>query len=193
MIAPSGGGLAAIDPGYAKRGKGSAVAVFAHGRLQSVDFVRVEALSPGDAAAIRDTLRALHVATVVWEEPQIDTRTRASTPAVVHLAAVGGTLAGMLAGMCREVAHVVPVAPSAWKGSTPKPVAHARLWGVLDEREQRLLGGEATRMTIEAAQRAGALARWAREGGSYYPGAWTMHNLLDAVGIGAWALGRVRA
>lgn len=171
--------LVAIDPGYAKRGQGCAVALFVSGVLASVRFLRPANATP-DALAVCATL-------VVWECPQVDDRTRCSVPHVVELAAVGAELAGLFAGACG--AKLERVTPSQWKGSTPKPVAHARMWERLSFAERALLGGDTTIERVHAAQRAGALERWAREGAHYY-GAWQGHNTLDAVGLGLWKLGR---
>lgn len=173
--------LVAIDPGYAKRGKGCAVAVFDGGVLLAAFFARPETVT-------RETL-CVCAHDVVWEIPQVDARTRASVPAVVTLAAVGGTLAGLFAGAAG--CHVSAVPPSTWKGSTPKPVAHGRLWELLQPSERVLLGGADTLARVNAAKQAGALTRWSKPGADYY-GAWLGHNLLDAVGLGLCRLGRTQ-
>jgi len=128
------------------------------------------------------------VHTVVWERPQVDRRTRQSVPSIVRLAAEGGTLAGLYAGACG--ARIVPVSPTEWKGAVSKPVHHKRLWRVLSEEERSQLGARVGR-EIDAACRRGALDRWSRPGASYYPGGFAEHNLLDAIGIGLWHLGRI--
>jgi hypothetical protein len=167
--------LIAIDPGYA-RGKGCACAWFVRGVLRHAWTQRHD-------GALRDITPEI----VAWEEPQVDRRTRGGVTAnVVHLAAVGGTLAGRYAG---ATARVTAVTPQAWKRSAPKPVCHARLWRVLSPGEREELGGGATAEIIETAQRAGALARWA-PGRTYYPAAWAGADLLDAVGIGLHVLRR---
>jgi hypothetical protein len=172
--------LVAIDPGYAVRDNGCAVAVIDGGLLVSARFLRPEHASSEDLC--------VGASLVVWECPQVDARTRVSTPHVVRLAAVGGTLAGMYAGACG--ARCEPVAPSTWKGSAPKPVHHARLWESLYESERILLGGQPTWDRIHEARIAGAKERWAKSGAQYYARGWTLHNLLDAVGIGMWRIGR---
>ena len=172
--------LVAIDPGYAARGKGCAVAVFVDKTLASVAFERPESTS-SDALALR-------VDEVVWECPQVDERTRHSAPACVKLAAVGGMLAGIYVGACGAKARTV--LPTEWKGSVAKPVHHARVWRMLHDVERSLLGGDATLAVIEAAQRKGALDRWGLPGVRYYPSGWDTHNLLDAVALGVWAVGR---
>lgn len=173
--------LVAIDPGYSKAGQGCAVAIFDNRALTYVGFMRPETLSPPQGVGDK--------AEVLWECPQVDRRTRITTPQIVKLAAIGGELAGMFAGSlgCRAT----PIAPSTWKGSVPKPVAHGRMWTLLTDPERTLLGGDATRIAIEKAKRKGALDRWGKEGARYYPSAWLTHNLLDAVGLGMWRLRRV--
>ena len=172
------------------RGKGCAVAIFIDQTLAHVNFYRPETIT-----YVQLRVGAVEV---VWEQPQIDARTRVSVPAVVQLAATGGTLAGMFAGACG--CSVTSVSPQTWKGGTAKPVAHGRMWtGWTDDygthhngltlAEQAVLGGSATLTQIEAAKHAGAKARWNRPGGTYYPTSWLTHNLLDAVGIGRWRLG----
>jgi hypothetical protein len=176
--------MISIDPGYAKRGKGCACARFDGGRLRCVWFARPEAAwrtTPAHAQRGVDL--------VVWEIPQVDRRTRVSTPHVVQLAAVGGTLAGLYAGAAG--ARVEPVTPAQWKGATPKPVAHGRMLRALNDAELAMVGGADTVAAVEAAKRKGARDRWSRDGSSYYPSSWLMHNLLDAVGIGLWRLGRI--
>jgi hypothetical protein len=170
--------LVAIDPGYAKDGKGCAVAIFDRHVLTQVFFARPETV---DVASLY-----VGAGEIVWEQPQVDARTRVTVPAVVQLASTGGVLAGMFAGANR--CRVVVAKPSAWKGSTSKPVAHGRMWEKLATAEVKLLGGAATLQRIDAAKHAGAIARW--KPGEHYYGSWTGHNLLDAVGIGMWRLGR---
>lgn len=173
--------LVAIDPGYAKQGPGCAIALFEKRTLVRAFFARPESLSPKD-------LLVVNCGEVVWEEPQVDKRTYGATPEVVHLAAVGGTLAGMFAG--RNGCRALPVTPKQWKKSLRKPQAHSRLWKAIFPSERALLGGYATEVAIDVAKVKGALDRWIKPGGSYYRASWRMHNLLDAVGIGLWRLDR---
>jgi hypothetical protein len=170
--------LVAIDPGFAARGKGCAVAVFLDGVLACTCFARPETVSANTLSVC--------AAEVVWELPQVDARTRASVPAIVQLAATGGTLAGLFAGA--SGGRVVAVTPTQWKGNVAKPVCHSRMWARLAFAERAVLGGDATAARIEAAKRAGALARWAP--GEHYYGSWSGHNTLDAVALGVWRLGR---
>jgi hypothetical protein len=170
-----------IDPGYARSGEGCAVAFFRDRRLVRVMFARPEEVT--FVGLYFDRCEC-----ILWEEPQIDKRTYAATRETVKLAAIGGVLAGMFAGKCGCRAQ--GIAPSQWKGSLRKPQMHSRIWRHLAEDEKDLLGGELTKRAIDEAKRKGALDRWSRPGGAYYPRSWYTHNLLDAVGIGMWALGR---
>ena len=171
--------LIAIDPGFTKRGRGCAVAMFEDRHVHRVLFARPETVDRDDLNHAVDI--------VAWEIPQIDARTRVSTPSVVQLAAVGGTLAGMYAAA--NDARIVAVTPREWKGSIAKPIAHYRLWNHLEDYERALLGGTDTEREIDRARRRGALDRWAKPGAAYYPASFETHNLLDAVGIGRYVLG----
>lgn len=91
------------------------------------------------------------------------------------------------------------VRPSEWKGATPKPVHHRRVWKALTDTERALLGGDATACAIEAACRRGAADRWAKPGARYYRasefpsvrGLKISHDLLDAAALALFALGRI--
>lgn len=171
--------IIAIDPGYARGGKGCAVAEFLDARLVRVYFARAESACPPP----------YRVDVVAWEIPTADARSRAKDANVlIRLAAAGASLAGVLAQATG--ATIEAVTPVQWKGATAKPVQHARMWRSLDAIEHALLGGDATLTAIRAAQRKGALDRWGKPGGAYYPASFATHNLLDAVGIGMWRLGR---
>ena len=177
--------MLAIDPGYAKREQGCACARFAEGVLVAVRFARVT--DAPDVAWMPDGAPPLRV---VVERPQVDRRTRGREVAVVNLAWEGAALAYWIAGATD--AAVTELTPTQWKGSARKPQHHARLWSILYEPERRMLGGDRTRTVIEAAKRAGAAERWRRGGGAaYYPSGFAMHNILDAVGLGCFALGRL--
>jgi len=174
--------LVAIDPGYARAGRGCACAAYERGSLVRTWFARPEATLTYASRDVGATL-------IVWECPQIEARTRiALAQTLVTLAATGATLAGLYAGA--SGATVEAVTPRSWKGNTAKPVHHARLWSVLDDAERAHLGGDETWARIDEARRAGASCRWDPARAPYY-GAWIGHNLLDAVALGAWRLGRL--
>ncbi|OFV81966.1 MAG: hypothetical protein A2Y78_00075 [Acidobacteria bacterium RBG_13_68_16] len=168
------GTVIAIDPGIAVRGPGCAVATFRDGVLVGVGFLR-----PSSSA------RHIVGVTTVYEIPIVRPREDLSSGkanTLIKLAAAGAELAGRFGGC------VVAVEPAAWKGSTPKPVSHSRIWSALTDAE-RILFEPDTERRIELAKRAGGLARWSKPGATYY-GTWAGHNLLDAAGIGLHFLGR---
>ena len=125
---------------------------------------------------------------VVVEKPQPDSRTYSSVPTVIELSWQGALVAGLYAGA--SGCPIQEYMPTEWKGSVAKPIAHSRLWKILEPDERVLLGGDATLAQIERAKDRGALARWA-PGRTYYPETWLMHNILDAVALGCFHLGRI--
>lgn len=170
----------AIDPGFAKSGEGCACAAFREGRLRDVWFERPE----GERRA-----KPYDFVLVVVERPQADGRSLAvPIQTLITLAWEGATLAALYAG--RDSSELRSPSVQAWKGSEAKPLQHKRLWRVLSPEEQTILGGGATERRIAEACTKGALKRWAP--GSYYPRSWLGHNLLDAVALGAKALGRLK-
>lgn len=169
--------LHAIDPGYA--GAGCAVASFEQGTLRRAAFRKPSDRRVGVVAA-----------TVIVERPQWDDRSlAASAPVLMRLSWEGAIVAAYCAA--HPSSKLIEVTPTDWKGSTPKPVHHARLWRQLNDDERAILGGDATLAAIQAAQEKGALDRWGRPGASYYPKSFTAHNLLDAVALGCTYLGRL--
>lgn len=134
---------------------------------------------------------------VVWELPQADGR---SIPAddLIALTAAGADLARAFAGVDGEV---VRYQPRQWKGSTPKPVHHARMWEALTDAERHVIGGAMTASAIWAACERGARARWRKHHNHHYSdrelptvdGTKITHDLLDAVALGLYDLGRMRA
>lgn len=176
--------ILAIDPGYAKGGKGCACAFFRDGILARTWFERHSTWCHSSARAATPGLRA-----VVWEKPQADGRTYAAGPAVmIDLTDAGASLAGLYAGYFG--AQLVALTPSASKGNRPKPICHRELWtSVLTDTERALLGGDATWRQIEKACEKGALSRWNPKL-DWYPRTWLLHNILDALALGCGYLGR---
>lgn len=172
--------LIAIDPGYSKRGQGCACALFGCGLLHHAWFAR-----PDDVSEVMPD-----GADVVWELPEVRPREDVSpgkANTLIKLAAEGATLAGMYAPATGG--KVLAVAPSHWKGSTPKPVHHGRVWLRLSTEERSVIGVPwEIEAKINEAKRLGGLDRWAKPGHTYYR-SWPTHNLLDAVGLGQWYLG----
>lgn len=185
--------LLAIDPGHA--GEGCACAAFGAGALLEVWFERLPTFAPGqtlpppvDVAAWHAS-RA-HVDLVIVEQPEYQgARSNGARPIdLMNLAWAGALVAGSFAG--RDGCPIIAVGPRQWKGSMPKPVHHMKVLAALSVAEQRVLPGDAI-ARVKAAREAGARTRWAKPGASYY-GRWTGHNLLDAVALGLWHLGRLR-
>ncbi len=172
----------AIDPGYARKSGGCAVALLTGGELERVWFKRAKDFSAN--AVLWD------VSHVVVEQPQQDARSWGVPPAVlIKLAWEGAALAGLIAGSSGARLHCPTV--SEWKGGEKKPAHHARLWAVLSEAERAVLGGVATYAVIKAACQKGALCRWKLPSDQLYPSTFKTHNLLDAAALLMWALGRL--
>lgn len=156
--------IVAIDPGK----KRSAVACFNEmtGTLLSVFY-----LEPGEAPAM-----PFSASVVVIEKPNINVNTP-NWQSVLDCGWSGALVAGWFR------APVIAHEPNAWKATVKKPVHHHRLWRVLSPAERFLLPvGVAA--VIDAACKS-----YARTGKvTKYEHHW--HNLLDAVGVGLFHLGR---
>jgi hypothetical protein len=171
--------LLAIDPGVHE----SACAVFRADVLEAVGFARY-----GMALSVA---RLSPFARVVVERPEYQgKRTEAArVQDLIALSWEGAKLAAALAA--QDDAWFVELTPSQWKGSSPKPVVHAALWGALTAAERHVLGGAKTHAAITKALERGAAKRWPPNA-HMYPSAWPMHNILDAVAMGAFYLGRIK-
>lgn len=166
-----------IDPGFAAH-KHCACALFDSGLL--VDHWQA---SPKECR--RD---AIGIDRIIVEKPQKDDRTISSIASTLELAWQGAMVAGIYAG--RNDAKIIELTPSEWKGSLRKPTMHAKTWKLLTPAERKILGGAATLAVIERAVERGALERWRKPGGEYYPRKWTMADTLDAVSMGIIFYGR---
>jgi hypothetical protein len=175
--------LLAIDPAHAD--PGSACALFGAGRggLSAVWFFK-----PFRATHHYGFTGTTCIETVVIEKPQVDDRT-VGIPLkdVINLSYAAGRVLGFYT---EAGARVKEYLPRQWKGSTPKPLHHLKLWGVLTEAEREVVGGADALAQIEAACERGGLARWSKPGVVYY-GGWKGHNILDAVALGCFHLGRI--
>lgn len=131
----------------------------------------------------------------VVEIPQADGR---SAPAddLLRVAVTGARLAEYAAGRFGEI---VEARPREWKGSLPKAVCHERMWRALSDAERALLGGAQTCKAIANACNRGAKARWKKHANHHYSnrdlptvdGIKISHDILDAVSLGLWYLGRL--
>jgi hypothetical protein len=173
----------AIDPGYAKRGGGCAVATFVGAHLSCAGFYRPEHFS-GSVFPRHGDLDFVLVEQPQYEGGTTGRSTKCNPATLMQLSWEGALLAGMYAGAAG--CPVIAKTPRQWKGSTPKPVQHVALWAVLSLEEMRILGGAKTGWAIEAACEKGALKM-----GFEYPSAFVTHNLLDAVAMGCKHIGRL--
>lgn len=101
--------------------------------------------------------------TAVIEKPRIYPGGRTKNPNdLIEVAVSAGEWAGRLSGV-----SITFVTPSEWKGQVPKPIHHRRIRAQLTEAEGEVLN-------------AGI--------GDYPPS--KAHNIVDAVGLGLWTVGR---
>jgi hypothetical protein len=156
--------IVAIDPGKNR----CACACFSEGTsaLVSAFF-----LTPGQEPPV-----PFSASVVVIEKPRITTNTP-NWESIVDEAWSGAIIAGTFR------APIIPYYPNEWKATVKKPVHHRRLWRVLSPAERFLLPvGVAA--VIDAAVKSyaatGKVTKYSHE--------W--HNLLDAVGLGLFHLGR---
>lgn len=104
---------------------------------------------------------------VVIEQPRVYPGGRTKNPNdVLSVAVNAGEWGGRYSFQGCAIEYVTP---SGWKGQTKKEIQHARDWARLDLDEQDLVSRSGK--GIAASKR---------------------HNMLDAIGIGLWAVGRSR-
>lgn len=119
------------------------------------------------------------LARVVIECPKLRPWGEKNPNAILTLARNAGEWGGRVQGAfidCTPDGGYLPVEyvlPNDWKGSLTKEQCHPRLWAVLSVEEQS---------TVDAAFRA------AKGRNGLAPS--KRHNVLDAIGIGLWAVGR---
>lgn len=134
---------------------------------------------------------------VVVEVPQSDGRA-VPVDDLIRVATTGVRLAERLAAPMAGI--VAELRPREWKGSTPKPPHHARMWKALSPAERELLGGDRTHAAIVAACKRGAQGAWKKPGATYYRarempcasnGTKITHDILDAVALALYDLKRI--
>lgn len=170
----------AIDPGA----KTCAVAFFFNGALRWARTVSVDWFPEAVAIAVVEIPERVNVAGTSADD-------------LIRVAVAGARMAercvrGTPGAVCE-------VRPAEWKGSVPKPICHARMWAALTYAEQDLLGlGNKTWTAIQLACERGAADRWGKDGKRYYrasefptvAGVKITHDILDAVALGMWYVGR---
>lgn len=179
--------LLAIDSGYPE----CACAVAGHGKLRWVGSVEYGAmLLPGYKGI--DAFDAVIV--------EIPTVRGTATPNPEDLILVGVSGARLAERFAAIPSGLREVRPAEWKGNTPKPPHHRRMWDALADSEKQLLGGAKTLAAIDAACLRGARDRWSASGATYYRarelptvnGTKITHDVLDASALALYALGRIR-
>ena len=157
--------LVAIDPGL----RGTGVAVFVDGALARAVYARnPEKVERGPEAwlrmaeAVRDQVIAFPEADLVIEVPQVYVagRSKGDPDDLLELAGVDGAITALLAP-----ARIASFKPRAWKGQVPKEIHHARVLRKLSPAETAVL----EQADVPASLR---------------------HNVVDAVALGVWHLGR---
>jgi hypothetical protein len=177
--------LLSIDSGHPE----CAVAVADYGTLKWVNTVTI--------ATLRLDRGALRHDRVVVEVPTLRGGNTPNPEDLLLITSVGCRLAERFAFDPREIREY---RPAEWKGNTPKPPHHARMWMALEPTERELLGGMKTAGAITAACERGAKNRWQKPGATYYRarelptvnGIKITHDILDAVALALYDLRRIK-
>lgn len=171
-------------------------------------LLAIDSGHPECAVAFAERARLVHVATVEldWMPAPAPSRVVVEIPTIrgentpnpedLLLIAVAGA---RLAERAARGNPVVEYRPREWKGSTPKPPHHARMWDVLSKSERALLGGDRTHAAILAACKRGAQNAWRKPGARYYRdgefptvgGVKITHDILDASALALYDLKRI--
>lgn len=124
---------------------------------------------PDPVAAGRDPSTA--IVEIFGERPKIYPNSKAPPSDIITLAIRAGEAIGpyRYPPPGTEPAKVTYYEPWEWKGSVAKNVHHSRLWAVLGPEEKAIVHEAALGMAPSK-----------------------RHNLMDAIGIGLFALGRTR-
>jgi hypothetical protein len=172
-------------------------------------LLAIDSGHPDAAIAAAEGKRLVHVAMVtldwvpsarfdrvVVEIPTLRGDNTPNPEDLLLVAVMGARLAERAA--CR-LGEVHEYRPREWKGSTPKPPHHARMWDALQPKERALLGGDRTLRAIEAACTRGAQNGWRKPGATYYRasefptvnGTKITHDILDAVALALYDMRRI--
>lgn len=180
--------------------------------MTSASLLAIDSGHPECAVAVARNERLVHVGIATLNSRNIDlsfpfdrvvvevpTMRGGATPNpedLILITSVGCRLAERFA---RDHSNIREYRPAQWKGSTPKPPHHARMWDALDANERALLGGAKTHAAILAACKRGAADRWRKKGATYYRarelpsvgGTKITHDILDAVALALYDLRRI--
>ena len=162
--------LISIDPGV----KRNAYAVFASGVLHQVGWIAPE-LVPGTD--------------VIVENPVLygGRAARGSGKDLLDLARAVGAIE-FWAGA--NHASVQLVAPARWKGQVCKPICHARIWRELSAGERVECSESFGMHPLDIEKKITDACKSYAKTRKVTRYSWAAHNLLDAIGIGLWALKR---
>ncbi len=108
--------------------------------------------------------------TVIIECPRLRPHGEKNPNAILLVARNAGEWGGRYAALGATIKYVTP---NEWKGSVPKDISQARSWGILSEPERTIVD-----TCFKSAKGRNGMAPSKR------------HNVLDAIGIGLWAVGR---
>ena len=149
-----------------------------------LDTGRLLACGLGDPR-IHELHKASEIRDVIIEHPFVYPRGQTKDPNAIVKLAIG---AGEWAGTYRQWAQIEYVLPWQWKGSVPKVIHHERLLAILstDELEVFKKGTKTyTKMHVSASSVKDGYAPAPRK----MPAS-KKHNVLDAIGLGLFFLGR---
>lgn len=144
-------------------GEDTGWAWFYESRLTYCGLIAWDGWTPARPNLDFEQARALGF-TLVVEKPQVyrASRSKADPNDLIFLAMRAGVLINFY---CLYTENILTPTPAEWKGQTPKSVSERRTRKLLTPEETRVLAG----CGVSAA---------------------LLHNVIDAVGIGLWALGR---
>lgn len=83
------------------------------------------------------------------------------------------------------------VIPEDWKGSFKKPPHHRKVWAELSPDEREVFARDAGHEVDEIRDKIEAACQRLARSRKVTGYSWKAHNLLDAVGLGLWHLGRL--
>jgi len=104
---------------------------------------------------------------------------------LVDLAAVAG---GVQKELEMKGARAEYVHPQKWKGHLKKPPHHARVWLQMSDQDREILARAAGYTPREVKEKIHAACMRLAHSGRVSGYSWKAHNLLDAVGLGLYAI-----
>ena len=127
---------------------------------------------------------------VICEVPEVYP---GQTKGTKDLMALRGRVGGIEEWCHYQRIPLVGVLPRRWKSQQPKPVHHWRIWTVLKAHEQQTFGRCVGRTGIDVEEYIHRACTTLAQTGKVAGYSRRDHNLLDATGLGLWALKRIDA